>query len=133
MHEQQPSRRRLLKAGGGTLLLTGLGLGAAPAQAGFAWSRAAATLLVGQQFWLNHPELRALALKLEAVQDAPLAPAGAAARQFNLVFSVAAQPAVAAGTYELEHPATGRQLLFLQAGPRQGARATLLASFNLQA
>jgi hypothetical protein len=107
----------------------------APAAAGgdFAWSRAAAESLAGQSFWLNHPQHRALQLTLAAVETAALAPEGGGALQFSLLFSAAAVPAILAGSYEIEHPAIGRQLLFLQPAARQGARVTLRADFNLQA
>jgi hypothetical protein len=123
----------LLKAGGGSLLVAGLGLtpAARAEESGnsFAWSRSAAQALVGQLFWLNHPQHRALQIKLEAVQAAKLAPQGAEIHQFAVVFSAAALPAITAGSYE-KH-ATGRQLVFLQPGARQGARITLRADFNL--
>jgi hypothetical protein len=135
MNDRVTSRRALLKAGGGSLLVAGLGLGPAAqaAQGGdsFAWSRAGAERLVGQFFWLNHPEHRALQIKLEAVEAAKLAPHGAEGKQFTVVFSAAAQPAIKSGSYEIEHEATGRQLVFLQPGARQGARVTLRADFNL--
>lgn len=143
MSEQAISRRALLKAGGGSLLVAGLGLAAKPASAAaseaaatggdFAWSRAVAESLVGQTFWLNHPEHRALQLTLQAVETAQLAPEGSAALQFYVLFTAAAVPAIQAGSYEIEHEATGRQLLFLQPSARQGARVTLRADFNLQA
>ena len=38
-----------------------------------------------------------------------------------------------AGSYEIENEATGRQLVFLQPGARQGALITLRADFNLHA
>jgi hypothetical protein len=135
MTDRVTSRRTLLKAGGGSLLVAGLGL--APAaraeESGnsFAWSRSAAQALVGQLFWLNHPQHRALQIKLEAVQAAKLAPQGAEIHQFAVVFSAAALPAITAGSYEIENEATGRQLVFLQPGARQGARIALRADFNL--
>ena len=140
MSEQAFSRRAWLKAGGGSLLAAGLGI-TAPAAASegaaaggdFAWSRAVAETLVNQSFWLNHPEHRALQLTLQAVETAQLAPEGRASEQFSLLFSAAAVPAIQAGSYEIEHEATGRQLLFLQPGARQGARILLRADFNLQA
>jgi hypothetical protein len=138
MTDQVTSRRALLKAGGGSLLVAGLGIApGAPAAAAenkgdtFTWTRAGAQRLVGQLFWLNHPEYRALQIKLEAVQTSKLAPHGAEAKQFTVIFSAAAQPAIKAGSYEIENEATGRQLVFLQPGARQGARITLRADFNL--
>lgn len=136
MTDRMSSRRTLLKAGGGSLLAAGLGLApAAQAAAGgtFNWSRPAAERLVGQLFWLDHPEYRALQIKLEAVETSKLAPHGAEAKQFTVVFSAAAQPAIKSGSYEIENEATGRQLVFLQPGARQGARITLRADFNLHA
>jgi len=135
MTDRMTSRRTLLKAGGGSLLAAGLGLAPAVQAAdggdAFSWSRAGAERLVGQLFWLNHPEYRALQIKLEAVQASTLAPQGAEAMQFTVVFSAAAQPAIKSGSYEIENEATGRQLVFLQPGARQGALVTLRADFNL--
>ena len=136
MTDRMTSRRTLLKAGGGSLLVAGLGLGAPAvraAESGFAWSRAAAEALVGRQFWLSHPEHRALQITVEAVETSRIAPEGAEARQFSVVFSAAALPAIKAGSYEIENEATGRQLVFLQPAARQGARMTLRADFNLHA
>lgn len=136
MNDRVTSRRTLLKAGGGSLLVAGLGLRAPAVLAdeignSFGWSRATAERLVGQVFWLNHPEHRALQIKLERVQASKLAPNGAEVTQFTVVFSAAAQPAIQAGSYEIENEATGRQLVFLQPGARQGALVTLRADFNL--
>lgn len=136
MNDRVTSRRTLLKAGGGSLLAAGLGLRAPAALAdengnSFGWSRAAAERLAGQVFWLNHPEHRALQIKLERVQASGIAPDGAQVTQFTVLFSAAAQPAIRAGSYEIENEATGRQLVFLQPGARQGALVTLRADFNL--
>jgi len=135
MNDRVTSRRILLKAGGGSLLAAGLGLApvvrAAQGGDALAWNRAGLERQIGQAFWLNHPEYRALQITLEAVETAKLAPHGAEARQFVAVFSAAAQPAIKSGSYELENEATGRQLVFLQPGARQGARITLRADFNL--
>lgn len=83
MNDRVTSRRTLLKAGGGSLLVAGLGLApaaqAAQGSGSFAWSRAGAERLAGQVFWLNHPEHRALQIKLEAVEAA--AGAGRRGRQ----------------------------------------------------
>jgi len=136
MTDRMNSRRTLLKAGGGSLLVAGLGMvPAAQAVAGgaFNWGRAGAEGMVGQLFWLNHPEYGALQIKLEAVETSNLAPQGAEAEQFTVVFSAAAQPAIKSGSYEIENEATGRQLVFLQPGARQGALVTLRADFNLHA
>lgn len=126
-------RRSLLKAGAGSLAMAGLGLPAAHAEGqDFSWSRAGAELLVGQYFWLNHPEHRALQIKLEAVQ-APAAPTPGM-QHFTLLFSAAAAPAIKSGTYDIEQEVTGHSQLFLQpTGARQGTRVTLRAEFNLLA
>lgn len=140
MSEHAFSRRAWLKAGGGSLLAASLGMtGQAAASdavaAGdtFAWSRAMAQSLVGQTFWLNHPEHRALQITLQSVETASQAQEGTEALQFSLLFAAAAVPAIQAGSYDIEHEAIGRQLLFLQPGARQGARIVLRADFNLQA
>ena len=109
-------RRDILKAGSGALALSGVLVGQAhaavkaapapaPAPKAFAWSRAVATGMVGQTFWLNHPERRALALVLKAV----VAPKTKQARidQFSLMFE-SAEAGIAAATYEFDNASAGR-------------------------
>lgn len=160
-------RRALLKMGGGSLALAGLGLAApataatpqdgvtAAAQNGYRWSQAGAQALVGQQFWLNHPEGGAIGLRLEAVTAAATdtaAQAGTAAgpapaapvpqppvpqppllQQFTLLFEGPAGTGFAAGSYEMDHAAIGRFALYLApAGKRTGANL-YRAEFSLLA
>jgi hypothetical protein len=100
-------RRDILKAGSGALALSSLM--AAPLQAtaadgtAFAWNRAAAESLVGQTFWLNHPELHAVALVLRMVRAMPAQPH---VEQFSLYFDSTVS-GIAAGTYEIENGAVG--------------------------
>jgi len=109
-------RRDILKAGSGALALSGMLVGqaqaavtAAPVAAtelkAFAWSRAMASSMVGQTFWLNHPERRALALVLKGV----MSPKNKQPRleQFSLVFD-SAEAGIAAGTYEFDNTRAGR-------------------------
>ncbi len=147
-------RRELLKMGGSSLALAGLGLAAAPSRAGaaeadggagaagFVWGQAAASALVGQPFWLNHPEFGAVGLTLEAVRGAApsaaaslatpadalrTAPPAAAAtaprtEQFSLYFVGPRGAQAAQGSYELDHQQIGRFTLLLVPGaPRPGA------------
>lgn len=134
-------RRNLLKLGGGSLALAGLGLAAsrpAAAAADFVWSRAAADALVGQPFWLNHPELGAVGLTLEAVSGTPAATAPAAAgaqrsEQFSLLFVGPRGQQAGQGSYELDHERIGRFTLLLVPGaPRPGA-SVYRSDFNLLA
>ena len=126
-------RRDILKAGAGSLAATGLwstgaqaGATAAGVAPAFAWSLAAAAGLVGQPFWLNHPELRALSLTLLNI-DVPEKQLPQLS-QFTLVFGTRG-PAFNEGTYELEHAAIGRFELHLA----PGGPARYRAVFNLLA
>lgn len=123
-------RRDLLKAGSGAFALAGML--SAPARAAteapFAWSLPVAIGLVGQTFWLNHPDRRALALVLQTVR----APTVKQARidQFTLEFE-GKDAGLTANTYEFEHPAAGRFHLYIEpmaAGPRN---KRYRAEFNL--
>jgi hypothetical protein len=118
-------RRDILRAGASSLALAGM-IGAAAPQAAaadassFAWSHATALALVGQQFWLNHPELRAIGLTLADVQ-APATQGDPRMQQFSLVFA-SDGARFAAGTYEIDHATLGRIMLFLApAGSGAGA------------
>ncbi|PHV09081.1 hypothetical protein CSQ96_00865 [Janthinobacterium sp. BJB412] len=132
-----------MKLGGGSLALAGLGLAAsrpaaASSSADFVWSRAAADALVGQPFWLNHPELGAVGLTLEAVGGTPAATAPAAAgaarsEQFTLLFVGPRGQQAGQGSYELDHERIGRFTLLLVPGaPRPGA-SVYRSDFNLLA
>ena len=127
-------RRGILKAVSGAFALSGLVVGQAKAQAAadapFAWTRAAAHSLVGQTFWLDHPERRALALVLKTVFVPKLQQPHA--DQFSLVFD-SAEANIAAATYEFDHPAIGRFSLHLvPATPGKGVKR-YRADFNLLA
>lgn len=141
-------RRDLLKLYAGSAVIGGMGMAgaapavagdavsasaataAAPGDAGYAWSLAAAKALVGQQFWLNHPELRAVRLKLLRVAQ-PARQADPAMQQFSLVFEGAALLAVAEGTYELQNSRTGVFQLHLVPLPRVKGLSNFRADFNL--
>ena len=139
------NRRTLLKAGSGSLALASLGVAAGAATVAgtataadavigeFQWSRAAAARLVRQVFWLNHPEHRAMQILLESVEDRKADLPMPGAEQFTLHFAAPATPAIMAGSYELDNHETGRQLVFLQPGARDGKRLALRADFNLLA
>lgn len=112
-------RRELLKAWTGVLALPAMAaLPAAAATKPFAWSRKSAKALVGQTFWLLHPERRALALVLKNVEPAKEKHAGIDA--FSLYFDSSVNGLTSA-TYEWDHPTTGLFSLYISAvaaGPR---------------
>jgi hypothetical protein len=140
-------RRDLLKLYAGSAVIGGMGMAsaasavagdnaavapaaAAPGDAGYAWSLAAAEALLGQQFWLNHPELRAVPLKLLRVTQ-PARQPDPAMQQFSLVFEGAALLAVAEGTYELQNSRTGVFLLHLVPLARVNGLSNFRADFSL--
>ncbi|WP_313175098.1 DUF6916 family protein [Massilia sp.] len=127
-------RRIFLKSASATLAMGGLGLHAVLATAAdgadaFAWSRARADTLVGQSFWLNHPESGAMAVTLAAV----LAPARLDPHldQFSLVFRAAGKPLVADGIYDMDHPAIGRFALHLTPAGVDANGASFRSDFTL--
>lgn len=131
-------RRTLLKIAGGSLVLAGVAVEGGPARAGesgfepgFAWGRASAQGLVGQAFWLHHPQAGALPLTLAGLSLHPTKSADPRIEQFTLVFHGPPQPAVAADTYALDHPALGRFQLYLSPGGRAGASAVYRSDFSL--
>lgn len=101
-------RRDLLKAGSGALALSSLMVAPVQVQAAdspaFAWNRAAAEGLVGQTFWLSHPDRRAVALVLRMVRAMPQQPH---VEQFSLYFD-STEAGIAAGTYDIENSAVGQ-------------------------
>lgn len=127
-------RRDILKASSGALALAGLVAGRASAQAAaeapFAWSRAAARNLVGQTFWLAHPERRALALVLTRVFVPELQQPRI--DQFSLFFD-SAETNIAAATYDLDHSALGRFALHLVPAAAGKGNKRYRADFNLLA
>lgn len=127
-------RRDILRAGASSIAFAGMWSAATPAAAAaatdFAWNRAAALALVGQPFWLNHPELRAIGLTLDAVLTPDHVAADPRLEQFSLSFS-SAGIRFAAGTYEMEHAAIGRFMLYVaptgtSAAPRYRADFSLM-------
>jgi len=130
-------RRIFLKSASASLAVSGLGLHATLAAAdtvanAFAWSHASAEALVGQSFWLNHPALGALAITLSAVR-VPARNPDPRLDQFSLVFRMPAAPAVAEGTYEMDHPAIGRFDLYLTPSGRDAEGASFRSDFTLLA
>ena len=140
-------RREILKMGGSSLALAGLGVTAsvqaaskgaeAAATNGYRWSRAGASALVGQQFWVNDPKQGAVSLKLEAVRATakpPVALAGApASEQFSLYFAGTAGAGLAAGSYEFDHGSIGRFMLYLTPDKKRTGANVYRADFNLLA
>ena len=132
-------RRGILKCAGGALALAGLRTGAAWADEGndsandspFAWSRASAERLVGQAFWLQHPQAGALPLTLASLGLPAKQRADPRLEQFSLVFQAPLQPAVAGDTYALDHPALGRFALFLAPAGRSGGMRLYRSDFSL--
>ncbi|MDQ1830018.1 DUF6916 family protein [Massilia scottii] len=133
-------RRDILRAGASSIAFAGM-LGAAAPQAAattasggasaFAWSHATALALVGQQFWLNHPELRAIGLTLAEVQT-PAASADPRLQQFSLVFS-SDGARFGAGTYDIDHATLGRFMLFVAPAGMDAATPRYRADFSLMA
>lgn len=126
-------RRNLLKIAGGSLALAGFGMHtAARADGGaFIWNRASAQGLVGQSFWLNHPQAGALAITLASLKLPETKSADARIEQFSLVFHGPLLPDVAADTYELDHPMLGRFQLYLSPGGRAAGNAVYRSDFSL--
>jgi hypothetical protein len=125
-------RRDLLKFGGSAVAMTAMLTPAAKAaqELPFAWSSAAAEAMVGQSFWLNHPQRNALALVLNAVR--PVTGAQAGIDQFSLQFS-SSETGIAAATYDLEHPAIGHFALYLAPAAADAGNTFYRADFNLLA
>ena len=129
-------RRDILKAGSGALALSGwmipaqAATTAAAAAPAFAWTRAKATQLVGQTFWLNHPDRRALALVLKTV----FVPKRQQPRmdQFSLFFD-SVEANIAPGTYEFEHPAIGHFALHVVPATPAPKNKRYRADFSLLA
>ncbi len=137
-------RRGILKCAGGALALAGLHTGAAWADEGikervsdsandnpFAWSRASTERLVGQAFWLQHPQAGVLSLTLASLDLPAKQRADPRLEQFSLVFQAPLQPAVAGDTYALDHPALGRFALFLAPAGRSGGMRLYRSDFSL--
>jgi len=125
-------RRQFLKSAGTTLALTSFGLNTTLAAAAedFQWSRASAEALVGQSFWLNHPEFGAMAVTLAAVRVPRTKTPDPHLDQFSLLFRTAG-PAVADGIYEMDHPALGRFSLHLTPGGHDAEGAMCRSDFTL--
>jgi hypothetical protein len=127
---QQMKRRDILKVGSSALAVSALWTSGARAEgsAAFAWSSAAAAALVGQSFWLNHPERGALALQLSAVPSSAAQQPGI--DQFSLRFD-SSEIGIAAGTYDVEHPAIGHFALFLAPASNKANNKQYRADFSL--
>ncbi|MFL6659260.1 MAG: DUF6916 family protein [Massilia sp.] len=122
-------RRDILKVGSSALAVGALWTSSARAEgsAGFAWSSAAAAALVGQSFWLNHPQRGALALQLAGVQTGVASPG---VDQFSLQFS-SSETGIAAGTYDAEHPTIGHFAVFLAPASNKANNTLYRADFSL--
>lgn len=124
-------RRIFLKSAGTTLALAGLGLPAIGTAADFRWSHASASTLVGQSFWLNHPESGAMAITLAALRMPAARRPDPRIEQFSLLFRSASGAGVADGTYQMDHPALGRFTLHLTPAGRDGNGALYRSDFTL--
>lgn len=126
-------RRHFLKSAGTTLALAGLGLNTTLAAAAddFRWSHASASALVGQSFWLNHPELGAMAITLASLRVPATRTPDPRLDQFSLVFRAPAGPRIADGTYEMDHPALGRFALHLVPAGQDADGASYRSDFTL--
>lgn len=127
-------RRDLLKACGGTLMVSSLGLGTASgALAATGKEKRLSTFqeLVNQRFWLNHPVHRAVPLTLEKVDVPATKFASPHIEQFTLKFRGAARLQISEGTYEVDHPVLGRFLMHIVPAGLSGAFASYRSDFNL--
>lgn len=122
-----------MKSAGTTLALTGLGLHTSLAAAAedFRWSRASAGALVGQSFWLNHPESGAMAITLAALRVPTAKTPDPRLDQFSLLFRVPPGADVADGTYDMDHPALGRFTLHLTPAGHDAEGTICRSDFNL--
>jgi len=126
-------RRQFLQSTGGALALSGISLHSTLAAAAddFRWSRASAGALVGQSFWLNHPQFGAMTLALASVRDPASKQADPRLEQFSLLFRAAAGNQVADGTYDLDHATIGRFQLHLTPAGSAGDSALYRSDFTL--
>ncbi len=121
-------RRHFIASGLAALAWSGIGPAAAAQGAGELSARAFATLL-GQTFLLYNGA-RGLRVQLVKVTQAAHRPG---TRQFTLAFAGDQAEALPSETYELEHPATGKLMLYLET-TRRGQHGVLYrADFNLLA
>lgn len=124
-------RRNLLKVAGTSLALSGLALRPAAASTAFRWSHAGAAALVGQSFWLNHPQFGAMAITLASVEVRAQKKPDPRMEQFSLVFTAAQARAVLEGTYDMDHAAIGRFALHMVPSAGTGNDASLRSDFTL--
>lgn len=106
-------------AGGGAIAGSRSGAGALSA-AGF-------SAMLNDTFTL-YDRVRGVNVQLVKVRKGPASPG---TRQFTLSFAGASADALTSGTYEVEHPATGKLLMYLDASRRGQQGMLYRADFNL--
>ena len=124
-------RRKFIASGIGLLAYAGLGTAATVAGqgAGAALSAARFAAMLNQPFTI-YDSVRGIRVQLVSVKEAP---ASRGLHQFTLTFAGAAEDSLDSGTYEVEHAATGKQLMYLDAHKRGKAGVVYRADFNLLA
>ncbi|MEW7848646.1 hypothetical protein AB2N08_08095 [Massilia aurea] len=134
-------RRHLLQLAGGSLALAGAGMATAtvtdqpvPVELPpdtLRWSRARAEALVGQGFWLNHPDTGAVTITLKRVDVMKLKTPDPRLDQFSLVFHGPLNLTLTEGSFDLDHAALGRFALHLSPAGRDGGHAVCRSDFSL--
>jgi hypothetical protein len=126
-------RRQFIVSGIGMLAYAGVGTTAALAAEAVAGQGAAGQIsaagfraLLNQSFNI-YDSVRGITVQLVKVKET------ARARQFTLSFKGAIEDALDSGTYEVEHAATGKLLLYLDANKRARNGVVYRADFNLLA
>ncbi len=120
-------RRHFIASGIAALVWCGVGSGSAAAAGEL--SASAFSTLLGQTFMLYNG---ARGLRVRLVKVTQAAP-GSGTRQFTLCFTGDRAEALPSDTYELEHPATGKLMLYLETTRRGQHGALYRADFNLLA
>jgi hypothetical protein len=118
-------RRHFIGSGLGIGMLCIAGTGSAAGQV----SAAGFAALLKDSFNV-YDRVRGISVQLVKVRQAAAAPG---TRQFSLTFAGSMADALPSGTYEVEHAATGKQLMFLDASGRGQHGVLYRADFNLLA
>lgn len=118
-------RRHFISGGIGIGLLCIGGNGSAAGQV----SAAGYSAMLKESFNV-YDSVRGIRVQLVKVRQVA---AAAGTRQFSLTFSGAKADALASGTYEVEHAATGKQMMYLDASSHGQHGVLYRADFNLLA
>ena len=129
-------RRQFIVSGIGVIAYAGVGATAALAAEAVAGQGVAGQIsAAGFRTMLNqsfniYDSVRGITVQLVKVKETA---GSAGARQFTLSFKGAIEDALDSGTYEVEHAATGKLLLYLDADKRAKSGVLYRADFNLLA